>query len=85
MTNPTFSLGIYAFANVRAFLENRATRFVGLAPQGDINRDWPWTFFGVYAQDTSAHAAAHAQRRPALRGDDDAGGQGGARLGAGRI
>jgi hypothetical protein len=51
MTNPTFSLGIYTFANVRAFLENRATRFVGLSPQGDVNRDWPWTLFGFYGQD----------------------------------
>ena len=46
MTNPTFSLGIYTFANVRAFLENRPTRFVGLPPEGDIDRDWPWTMFG---------------------------------------
>jgi carboxypeptidase family protein/TonB-dependent receptor-like protein len=52
MTNPTFSLGIYTFANVRAFLENRPTRFVGLPPQGDIDRDWPWTLFGLYAQDS---------------------------------
>ena len=52
MTNPTFSLGIYAFANVRAFLENRPLRFVGLGPEGDIDRDWPWTLYGVYAQDT---------------------------------
>jgi hypothetical protein len=52
MTNPTFSLGIYTFANLRAFLENRATRFVGLPPEGDIQRDWPWTLFGVYAQDS---------------------------------
>jgi hypothetical protein len=51
MTNPTFSLGIYTFANVRAFLENRPTRFIGLTPQGDIQRDWPWTLFGLYAQD----------------------------------
>ena len=51
MTNPTFSLGIYTFANVRAFLENRATRFVGLGPTGDINRDWPWTYYAAYAQD----------------------------------
>lgn len=51
MTNPTFSLGIYTFANVRAFLENRATRFVGLPPEGDVNRDWPWTLYGFYAQD----------------------------------
>ena len=52
MTNPTFSLGIYAFANVRAFLENRPLRFVGPRPEGDIDRDWPWTLFGVYAQDS---------------------------------
>lgn len=52
MTNPTFSLGIYTFANVRAFLENRPTRFVGLPPEGDINRDWPWTLFGAYAHDS---------------------------------
>jgi hypothetical protein len=52
MTNPTFSLGIYAFANVRAFLENRPTRFVGLTPEGDVDRDWPWTLFGGYVQDT---------------------------------
>ena len=51
MTNPTFSLGIYTFVNVRAFLENRAQRFVGLGPTGDINRDWPWTFYAAYAQD----------------------------------
>ncbi len=52
MTNPTFSLGIYAFANVRAFLENRALRFVGLGPEGDIDRDWGWTLYGFYAQDS---------------------------------
>jgi hypothetical protein len=52
MTNPTFSLGIYTFGNVRAFLENRPTRFVGLPPEGDINRDWSWTLYSVYAQDS---------------------------------
>lgn len=51
MTNPTFSLGIYTFTNLRAFLENRALRFVGLGPTGDINRDWPWTYVAAYAQD----------------------------------
>jgi hypothetical protein len=51
MTNPTFSLGIYAFANVRTFLENRPLRFVGLGPEGDINRDWPWTYVAAFAQD----------------------------------
>jgi hypothetical protein len=52
MTNPTFSLGIYTFANVGAFLTNVPTRFVGLGPTGDINRDWPWTLYGLYAQDS---------------------------------
>ena len=52
MTNPTFSLGIYTFANLRAFLENRPSRYVGLPPNGDIDRDWPWTLFGVYVQDS---------------------------------
>ncbi len=32
MINPTFSLGTYTFANLRAFLENRATSFIGLTP-----------------------------------------------------
>ena len=51
MTNPTFSLGIYTFANIRAFLTNAPLRFVGLGPEGDIDRDWPWTLYGIYAQD----------------------------------
>ena len=51
MTNPTFSLGIYAFSNVRTFLQNQPLRFVGLGPTGDINRDWPWTFYAAYLQD----------------------------------
>jgi hypothetical protein len=52
MTNPTFSLGIYTFSNPRAFLENRPLRFVGLAPEGAIDRDWRFTLFGFYAQDS---------------------------------
>ena len=59
MTNPTFSLGIYAFANLRAFLQNQPLRFVGLGPQGDIDRDWPWTLYGLYVQD-------HVQVAPRL-------------------
>jgi hypothetical protein len=51
MTNPTFSLGIFAFANLRTFLTNRPLRFVGLGPGGDFNRDWPWTLYGAYIQD----------------------------------
>jgi hypothetical protein len=52
MSNPTFSLGIYTFANLRAFLENRPLRFVGLSPDGQIDRDWRFTLFGFYAQDS---------------------------------
>lgn len=52
MVNPTFSLGIYTFANVRAFLENRPLRFVGLSPNGAIDRYWRFTLGGFYAQDT---------------------------------
>ncbi len=51
MTNPTFSLGIYTFSNLRNFLTNTPLRFVGLGPTGDIDRDWPWTYFAAYAQD----------------------------------
>jgi hypothetical protein len=51
MVNPTFSLGIYTFAGARAFLENRPLRFIGLSPQGAIDRDWRFTLFGFYAQD----------------------------------
>ena len=52
MTNPTFSLGIYTFANVRAFLQNTPLRFVGLGPTGDIDRNWEWTLYGAYVQDS---------------------------------
>ena len=52
MTNPTFSLGIYTFANVRTFLQNTPLRFVGLGPTGDIDRNWEWTLYGLYVQDS---------------------------------
>jgi hypothetical protein len=51
MVNPTFSLGIYAFANLRAFLQNQPLRFVGLHPEGDIDRQWRYNLLGFYAQD----------------------------------
>ncbi len=51
MTNPTFSLGTYAFANLRAFMENRATSFIGLTPEATFVRAWPFWLAGVYAQD----------------------------------
>ena len=51
MVNPTFSLGTYSFANLRAFMENRATSFIGLTPDATFVRDWPFWLAGVYAQD----------------------------------
>jgi hypothetical protein len=52
MTNPTFSLGIYTFANLRTFLQNTPLRFVGLGPTGDIDRNWEWTLYGLYVHDS---------------------------------
>jgi hypothetical protein len=51
MVNPTFSLGIYRFANLRNFLLNVPANFVGLTPQGAIDRYWRFTLFGFYVQD----------------------------------
>jgi hypothetical protein len=50
-TNPTFSLGIFRFANLSTFLRNLPAQFIGLTPAGDINRHWDWTLYGVYLQD----------------------------------
>ena len=52
MVNPTFGLGIFTFANLRDFLTNRAQRFVGLTPNGALDRYWRFTLFGTYLQDT---------------------------------
>ncbi len=51
MVNPTFSLGIYSFPSLRAFLEGRPTRFLGLTPEAQFDRYWRFTFFGAYVQD----------------------------------
>ena len=51
MVNPTFSLGIHTFPDVRAFLENRPQRFIGLAPGAQFDRYWRFTLFGFYLQD----------------------------------
>jgi hypothetical protein len=49
--NPTFSLGIHAFANLEGFLRGRSIRFIGLTPDGDLERQWPFTNLGLYVQD----------------------------------
>ncbi|MEO8681651.1 MAG: TonB-dependent receptor [Vicinamibacterales bacterium] len=51
MVNPTFSLGTYSFANLRAFMENRATSFIGLTPEAAFDRQWPFWLAGGYVQD----------------------------------
>jgi Carboxypeptidase regulatory-like domain/TonB dependent receptor len=51
MVNPTFSLGTFTFPNLRTFLVNTPTSFIGLGPTGAIDRYWRFTLFGFYAQD----------------------------------
>ncbi len=51
MVNPTFSLGIFSFADLSAFLAGRAASFVGLTPEAQFDRYWRFTLFGFYLQD----------------------------------
>jgi len=49
--NPTFSLGIYTFPSLTAFLQNRPSRFLGLTPTADLERAWRFTLLAGYLQD----------------------------------
>jgi len=51
MVNPTFSLGIFSFADLNAFLTNRPATFIGLTPEAQFDRYWRFTLFGFYLQD----------------------------------
>ena len=51
MVNPTFSLGIYNFPDLAAFLGNRPNRFIGLTPEAQFDRYWRFTLFGLFIQD----------------------------------
>jgi hypothetical protein len=51
MVNPTFSLGIYRFANLATFFRNQPISFIGLTPEGAIDRYWRFTLFGAYVHD----------------------------------
>jgi len=51
MVNPTFSLGTYTFANLRALLLNTPTSFIGLTPTASFERHWPFWIAGGYVQD----------------------------------
>ena len=49
--NPTFSTGIFTFGNLRSFLLGTPARFLGLPPNGALDRYWRFTLFGMYVQD----------------------------------
>jgi hypothetical protein len=51
MVNPTFSLGIFSFADLNAFMTNRPASFIGLTPEAQFDRYWRFTLFGFYLQD----------------------------------
>lgn len=51
MVNPTFSLGVFTFASLADFLRNRPLRFLGLAPEGELDRYWRSILSGFYLQD----------------------------------
>ncbi|MFN8000941.1 MAG: TonB-dependent receptor [Acidobacteriota bacterium] len=51
MLNPTFSLGIYAFADLSSFLRNVPRQFIGLTPEAQFDRYWRFTTVGLFAQD----------------------------------
>lgn len=51
MVNPTFSLGIYTFNDLRTFLLGTPASFVGLTPEAQFDRYWRFTLFGTYVQD----------------------------------
>jgi hypothetical protein len=51
MVNPTFGLGIYTFGDLRDFLQNRAQQFLGLTPEGQLDRYWRFALLGFFVQD----------------------------------
>jgi hypothetical protein len=51
MVNPTFSLGVYNFPSLERFLTNRPLRYLGLGPEGELDRYWRFNLGGIYIQD----------------------------------
>lgn len=51
MENPTFSLGIFTFANLEGLLRNRPVRFIGLTPEAQFERSWRYWLLAGYLQD----------------------------------
>ena len=52
MVNPTFSLGIFTFNSITDFLRNTPVRFIGISPNGALDRYWRFTLAGFYVQDS---------------------------------
>lgn len=50
--NPTFSLGTYTFASLANFLAGTPASFIGLRPNGALDRYWRFNLFGFYLHDT---------------------------------
>ena len=69
MVNPTFSLGTYSFANLRAFLENRADQLhrPHAARRSSIATGASGCSAATRRTSSRLTLAAHAERRPALR------------------
>jgi len=51
MVNPTFALGIFTFGGINDFLANRPQRYIGLDPNGALDRYWRFNLFAFYLQD----------------------------------
>ena len=49
--NPTFGLGVYQFPSLRNFLQNSPSLFIGLTPDGELDRYWRSTLLAGYVQD----------------------------------
>jgi hypothetical protein len=52
MVNPTFGNGVFTFPGIRQFLAGTPQRFIGLTPEGALDRYWRFTLLGFYLQDT---------------------------------
>ncbi|MBI3279481.1 MAG: hypothetical protein HYZ57_06535, partial [Acidobacteria bacterium] len=69
MVNPTFGLGIFNFGGIPEFLENRPLRFIGLRPDGALDRYWRFSLPAFYAQGAGpALPQSHIQEHLATAG-----------------
>ena len=52
MFNPTFSRGLFRFPSLERFLRNQPALFIGLTPEGDLERAWDFDLFALYVEDS---------------------------------